>query len=396
MKGFVNVGHGYEEGIILDDGRLRYTWFQGLTNRPLHPSVVYFNSCKVFNFPLLPEVMNSGARIFIGGIVNLLIGPSEAVCKEFWNSVITEKAQMGDALNAAEISHYPVHGAHGITGDLGLFKADKIVGILAVNNRFVCANNGGGSDLIANRTWIRAWEIFRLYQLTPDNIALQTNNMNYVCAEGSGGRELVANRNRIDIWETFTVHKQAGNRISLQANNGQFVCAEDGGATHLMANRWDMLAWETFEFIPLKHVGLIAANGKYVCAETGGGRELVANRDLLRSWETFIMAEMGNDEIALQCQSGSFICAEDNGELPLVANRNWIRTWEIFKIEKLEHGKVAFKACNGKYISAVGTNQMVTKSSTIGSNEQFTLIEIDGNLSLELNARKEEYVVTHV
>lgn len=395
LKGFVNVGHGYPEGIILDDGRLRYTWFQGLVNRPLHPAVIYFNSCQVFNPPLLPEVMNSGARTFIGGIINLLIGMSEEVCKAFWDSIITKKTQMGAALSAAELTHYPTSGAHGIAGDHGLFRADKLVGILAVNNRFVCANNGGGADLISNRTWIREWETFRLYQLTTDKIALQAHNMNYVCAEGGGGCELLANRNKIDIWETFEVSKQAGERVSFKAHNGQFVCAEDGGISHLMANRWNMSAWETFELIPLRHIGLIAANGKYVCAENGGGRELIANREWLRSWETFMLAEVGSDEIALQSYSGNYICAENEGALPLVANRNWIRTWEIFKMKTLGDGKVALRACNGKYVTVNDSGILIADKSRVGSNETFTLVEIDGNLSLELSARKEELEIAH-
>ena len=391
LKGFVNIGHGYEQGILLDDGRLRYTWFQGLRNRPLSPAVVYFNSCKVFNKPLLPEIMNAGARTFIGGIISLLIGESEDVCKAFWKTILTSREQMLPAIKNAESANYPVRGAHGIQGDQGPFKADKKVGILAVNNRFVCANGGGGQDLIANRTWIRTWEIFNLFYMTPDEIALQTSNFRYVCAEGGGGQELVANRHRIDTWETFALFKHPGNRISLMSFNGQYVCAEGGGSRPLIANRSDMGAWETFEFIPVKKIGLKANNNKYVCAEYGGGHELIANRDLLRSWETFVLAELGNNEVAIQCHNGAYVCAEDAGDSPLVANRNWIRTWEVFNMEKQINGKYAFRACNGKYVSAQGTNQLTTDSSTIGNNELFTIVEIDGNLELEFSARQEEY-----
>lgn len=390
VKGFVNVGHGYTGGIVLDDGRLRFTWFQGLSGRPISPAVVYFNSCQVFNPPLLPEVMDAGARTYIGGIINLLIGPSEKVCKAFWKSILENKVQMGTALRDAENQEYPVQGAHGIKGDQGLFKADMRVGILAFNNRFVCANRGGGSTLIANRTWIRSWETFNLYNLTPDSVALQSSNFKYVCAEGGGGRELLANRDHIAQWETFKVLKQAGNRISFKAFNGKLVCAENGGTSHLMANRNNQGPWETFEFIPVKRIGLKANNNKFVCAENGGGRELMANRELLRRWETFKLTELTNDQIALQCMKGTYVCAENAGEHHLVANRNWIRTWEIFTIEKQPDGKVAFKACNGKYISAVGEQALIANSDNIGADELFTLIEIDGHLELELNAVREE------
>jgi hypothetical protein len=65
--------------------------------------------------------MKSGARTYIGGIVNLLIGPSEEVCKCFWDKVLAAGGEMGQALKDCEAAHYPAQGAHGISGDLGLF-----------------------------------------------------------------------------------------------------------------------------------------------------------------------------------------------------------------------------------------------------------------------------------
>lgn len=127
LHGFVNVGHGYPQGIILDDGRLRYTWFESRTNTPLSPAVVYFNSCQVHNPPLQPAVMSAGARTYIGGIVNLLIGPSEEVCQSFWNKVLVQGTRIGDALAESEQENYPDTGAHGISGDLEVFRAGHII-----------------------------------------------------------------------------------------------------------------------------------------------------------------------------------------------------------------------------------------------------------------------------
>ena len=123
LAGFVNVGHGNTQGIALSDGFLDYTWFQSLTNKPLKPAVLYFNSCQTFNNPLLPTIIQAGARTFIGGIVNLLIGPSEAVCMCFWDSILKSKSQlrMVDALKQCEKDKYPTPGSHGITGDTGPF-----------------------------------------------------------------------------------------------------------------------------------------------------------------------------------------------------------------------------------------------------------------------------------
>lgn len=121
LKGFVNIGHGNASSIILDDGPLPASWFQKLANQSLKPAVIYFNSCQVHNDPLKSAVMHGGARTFIGGIVNLLIGPSEEVCNCFWGKVIISTARMDNALHQCEKKKYPEIGAHGITGDTGPF-----------------------------------------------------------------------------------------------------------------------------------------------------------------------------------------------------------------------------------------------------------------------------------
>jgi hypothetical protein len=121
LKAFGNIGHGYTDGIVLFDGNLTSQWFSTQPRRALHPEVVYFNSCQVFNPPLQPSIMKAGARTFIGGRINLLIGSSEEVFKCFWTKVLKTSAKMGDALVACEKQKYPVANAHGISGDLGKF-----------------------------------------------------------------------------------------------------------------------------------------------------------------------------------------------------------------------------------------------------------------------------------
>lgn len=127
LQGFVNIGHGSTSGIVLDDGVLNAAWLRNLRGDPLTPSVVYFNSCQVFNPPLQPAIMESGARTFIGGIVNLLIGPSEEVCKSFWDRTLIGRAEMAVALSASERAHYPRPESHGISGDRGQFFTGEVI-----------------------------------------------------------------------------------------------------------------------------------------------------------------------------------------------------------------------------------------------------------------------------
>jgi hypothetical protein len=123
LKGFVNIGHGNNSGISLHDGFLNATWFNSVANTAVKPAVVYFNSCQVFNEPLKSAVMQSGARTFIGGVINLLIGPSEKVCVCFWTKSLKTAKLLGMSanLNQCEIDNYPTQGAHGIIGDTGRF-----------------------------------------------------------------------------------------------------------------------------------------------------------------------------------------------------------------------------------------------------------------------------------
>jgi hypothetical protein len=125
--------------------------------------------------------------------------------------------------------------------------------------------------------------------------ALRASNGQYVCAEGGGGREVVANRGQVLGWETFGWIDVGGGRVALRAANGQYLCAEGGGGREVVANRDQILGWETFMPIDLGggRVALRAANGQYVCAEGGGGRELVANRDQVLGWEAFDLLTVG-------------------------------------------------------------------------------------------------------
>lgn len=125
LKGFVNIGHGNTSSIILSDGALPASWFSTQPANALSPTVVYFNSCQVFNDPLKPAVMSAGARTYIGGIVNLAIGPSEDVCRCFWDRTLGGRPspRMKPALTNCENKHYPMPKAHGIAGDKGVMGA---------------------------------------------------------------------------------------------------------------------------------------------------------------------------------------------------------------------------------------------------------------------------------
>ena len=139
LKGFVNIGHGNPSGIALADGMLDATWFNSVACQAVNPAVVYFNSCQVHNEPLKSAVMKSGVRTFIGGIVNLLIGPSEEVCKCFWSKVLSTETFMANALCLCEKEKYPTPGAHGISGETGPFMPASALNVTAFSEDTIAA-----------------------------------------------------------------------------------------------------------------------------------------------------------------------------------------------------------------------------------------------------------------
>jgi hypothetical protein len=82
---------------------------------------------------------------------------------------------------------------------------NRIVAIkAAVNSKYVCAENGGASSLIANRNVAQIWEKFELSFYEQGRVALKSlANGKYVCAENTGSLPLIANRDKVGPWELF-------------------------------------------------------------------------------------------------------------------------------------------------------------------------------------------------
>ncbi|NSL88244.1 M57 family metalloprotease [Chitinophaga solisilvae] len=118
----------------------------------------------------------------------------------------------------------------------------------AINGKYVCAENGGASPLIANRTAVGPWEKFVVINAGNGLIALQAvANNSYTCAENAGASPVIANRSAIGLWEKFRWIKNADGTVSLQAFvNNSYVCAENGGNDPLIANRPWIGDWERF------------------------------------------------------------------------------------------------------------------------------------------------------
>jgi hypothetical protein len=241
----------------------------------------------------------------IGPKLAALIGEKSKVVFEAAEIALGVAVSMTKAGLVGQASDRPIGMQPNGTG--GYTFTPKVVA-LNYDSAAAIANNGTGGVLeiqYADAAELRGnYSLFLQVQKVSDVTpgprlvgyrALRAANGQFVCAEGGGGREVVANRDQVLGWETFDWVDLGGGRIALRAANGQYVCAEGGGGRELVANRDQVLGWETFEPLDLGggRVALRAANGQYVCAEGGGGRELVANRDQVLGWETFELVTVG-------------------------------------------------------------------------------------------------------
>jgi beta-glucosidase len=117
-----------------------------------------------------------------------------------------------------------------------------------VNDRYVCAEDGGNSSLIANRDAVGPWEIFDLIPSGDGTIGLRSNaNGKYVTAEDVGAASLIANRDSLGPWEKFSIQDAGSGYVALKAGiNDKYVTAESAGISPLIANRDEIGSWEKF------------------------------------------------------------------------------------------------------------------------------------------------------
>lgn len=111
------------------------------------------------------------------------------------------------------------------------------VSLQSWNGKYVCADGGGGGEVLANRSEIDEWATFDLVDRNDNRISLQAKNGDYVCAEGGGGREIIASRTKFSDWETFALDKLGDDRVRLRVAFGQYISVEDDMRGEVVARR---------------------------------------------------------------------------------------------------------------------------------------------------------------
>jgi beta-glucanase (GH16 family) len=140
--------------------------------------------------------------------------------------------------------------------------------------------------------------------LTGSAVTLQADvKGQYLCAENGGGGAVNANRPQPRAWETFgLIDRDGGDLVSgdlvlLQSATGRYLMAVNGGGGELNATSENQLDWETFRIIKRSGTGTIAngdvvglqtlVSGRWVSAQDGGGGGVNASAATFGSWESF-------------------------------------------------------------------------------------------------------------
>jgi hypothetical protein len=176
----------------------------------------------------------------------------------FWISLNGE--DVGEGFHSVYVDVVDIYGnTSSFSAGFNVAGYAYTINLRSINGYYVCAEGGGGREVVANRYAAGPWETFTLLDTnggsleSGDTVNIQSISGYYLCAEGSGGREVVANRYQPYSWEQFVITNlstggtvSSGHQIAIQVNNGQYWCAENGGGSVVNANRSWIGPWEQF------------------------------------------------------------------------------------------------------------------------------------------------------
>ena len=327
----------------------------------------------------------SAATSLAAGIGALLLSVNPLLSAAQVRLILRESADRigSDNIEYDELGWSKKYGYGRVNADRAIQMAQSCrpVAIRSANEKYICAENGGGCELVANRSDIVIWETFQMLPVSDNKVALIAHNGQYISTSDSAECKVVANGDRRGSRETFTLELLSNHEIALKAKNDHYLCVEDDNRCKLVTNRSPRRGLEVFAVIHLdtgKQIALRASNGNYVGIKDDRGRELVANCHHYGKWETFDLVDLENGRVALRAYDGHYVCAEGGGGREIIADRKMIAGWQSFEMEDLGDGKVAFRAANDQYVCAEGGGgrELVANRDHLSSWETFSLIEI--------------------
>ncbi|KAL0325154.1 UNVERIFIED_CONTAM: Glucan 1,3-beta-glucosidase [Sesamum radiatum] len=128
-------------------------------------------------------------------------------------------------------------------------------------NKYLCAENGGGSALVANRAVPRSWETFRLWRINETTFNFRVLNKDFIGLSTQGlGNKVSANAAESGTAESFRIVRNGDNplRVRIQASNDLYL--QNG----LNAVRIPVGWWIIYDPVPPKpFVGVLSLDNAF-------------------------------------------------------------------------------------------------------------------------------------
>ena len=155
-----------------------------------------------------------------------------------------------------------------VFADKALTDADYFSIKATINNKYVCADNYGQSNLVANRDSAGAWEQFRVIYNSDGTVSFQSRaNNKYLCAvfdDTDKENPVIPRSNAIGTWEKFYVEKQSDGTYAIKTYlNNYYVQADINDTTSgiLHACGTSVGTWEKFA-LEASNASAIPGNSK--------------------------------------------------------------------------------------------------------------------------------------
>ncbi|KAJ1398637.1 Glycoside hydrolase, family 5 [Sesbania bispinosa] len=158
-------------------------------------------------------------------------------------------------------------------------------------HKYLCAEQGGGTIVVANRTRASGWETFRLWRVNESTFNFRVPNKQFVrLGNQGGGNNLVADSDKPSDMETFQILRNDGdqNRVRIRAPNGWFLQAI---SETLVTADYEGSSWEDSDPSVFKMTVLTDTilRGEYQITN-GYGPER-ASKIMRDHWNTYITEE---------------------------------------------------------------------------------------------------------
>jgi hypothetical protein len=150
-----------------------------------------------------------------------------------------------------------------------------------------------------------------------------------------------------------------------------------------------LLTYDQYD-LKKKYAFIRPNRGKWISSQNGE-RPInpLEQRDVALGWEVFGFEEVGGGKVAIH-SCGKYLSSE-NGVNPMRCDRQSVGTWEQF--DMIEHGDslYSFKGSNGRYVSTTdGEGHIMCNSEAIGDSEKFLVLPIK-DLADEINIGWSQY-----